>query len=103
MLNEQCIYLKQFHRHMGQENIKFDREVKALVRKALAIIIKEHYWADMAVERMYDDRVDGGKNITDKTPYVRYCWALCALEKAVVNLTGIEAVRAIHEIQLPEF
>lgn len=103
MLNKQCIEMKQWYNHMGCENPKFDKAVEALQKEALSIINKEHYWADMAIERMCDDRLDGGKKITDKTPYVRYAWTLFALKQAIAHLAGIDAVRAIHEIELPEF
>lgn len=103
MLNEQCYCLKGEHEYMTCENPAFDRKVEDLKREALAIIRKEHDWADMAIQRMYDDRLNGGKNITDKTPYMRYCWALFALNQAVARLEGIEAVRAIAEIHLPKF
>lgn len=103
MLNSYCYELKAKRELMTHDNPAFDREVERLKREALAIIRKEHDWADMAIQRMYDDRLDGGKNITDKTPYMRYCWALFALNQAVDRLEGIEAVKAICEIKLPEF
>ena len=103
MLNSRCIELKQCYNHQRLESPAFDRKVEELKGEVLAIINKEHFWADMAIERMYDDRLDGGKKITDKIPYLRYCWTLFALKQAIAHLEGIEAVRAIHEIELPEF
>ncbi|MBR1951863.1 MAG: hypothetical protein IKA32_04765 [Lentisphaeria bacterium] len=99
MLNEKCHLLKN-----KIERMEYDyKEISELKKEALSIIRKEHDWADMAIQRMYDDRLDGGKEITDKTPYMRYCWALFALNQAVDHLEGIEAVKAIAEIQLPKF
>lgn len=104
MLNEYCSILKDQHEYITLDGeTDFDLKVENLKREALAIIRKEHDWADMAIIRMYDDRLDGGKNIMDKTPYMRYCWALFALNQAVDRLEGIEAVNAIAEIRLPGF
>lgn len=103
MLDSYCYDLKLEYEYMTCENPAFDRKVEQLKREALAIIRKEHDWADMAIQRMYDDRPYGGKNITDKIPYMRYCWALFALNQAVDRLEGIEAVKAIAEIKLPSF
>lgn len=101
MLDNDCYYLKLEHEHMTCENPGFDRKVETLKYEALAIIRKEHDWADRAIMRKYDDRLN--ENINNKTPYMRYCWALFALNQAVDHLEGIEAVKAIAEIKLPEF
>ena len=102
MLDEYCSILKDQHEYTTLDcETSFDRKVETLKRQALAIIRKEHDWADRAIQRKYDDRLN--EPITNRTAYMRYCWALFALNQAVDRLEGIEAVKAIAEIKLPEF